>query len=289
MAGSDAGKLWDHPQFEPLYDEVLRAALAVLTGGQARRKAIAKGLLPARVTFDGGFSLSDRLFSPDGPKLDVSQLAKDAKGDKEFGETVWGGQLSGKPCIGLDGKLGPKKGSLELLRAIAKLRASGRELNLLVMAHGRGAFQQRFRELASELGIADCVMQIPFLPHWRVPEFLRACEAVCCLEQDFPIAMHTPIVAREILLCGGRLIASTEMLGKLGASGPVHDNWQCVAISDVTNDGTLANGIARLLDFPQPDEQQRDWGRNTAQAIQAEIDFPITLEEILTSVAISAE
>ena len=42
-------------------------------------------------------------------------------------------------------------------------------------------------------------MQLPFLPHWRVPEFLRGCLAVCCLEQGFQITFHTPIIPREVL------------------------------------------------------------------------------------------
>src|SRR5215469_36038 len=32
IAGSDAGRLWHHPQLELLYDQVLRAAAAVITG-----------------------------------------------------------------------------------------------------------------------------------------------------------------------------------------------------------------------------------------------------------------
>ena len=61
------------------------------------------------------------------------------------------------------------------------------------------------RALAA-LGLADRVLQIPFLPHWRVPEFLRGCLAVCCLEQGFPIEFHAPMIPREVLLCGTCLV-----------------------------------------------------------------------------------
>ena len=63
-------------------------------------------------------------------------------------------------------------------------------------------------DLNEELRVTDRLLQIPFLPHWRVPEFLRSCLAVCCLEQDFPITFHTPMLAREVLTCGQCLVGS---------------------------------------------------------------------------------
>jgi hypothetical protein len=47
MAGSDAGRLWHHPQFEALYDHVLRSAEVVVAGGSVAERAIARGIDPA--------------------------------------------------------------------------------------------------------------------------------------------------------------------------------------------------------------------------------------------------
>ena len=40
MAGSDAGRLWHHPQFEALYDHVLRSAEVVIAAGPVAERAI---------------------------------------------------------------------------------------------------------------------------------------------------------------------------------------------------------------------------------------------------------
>ena len=95
----------------------------------------------------------------------------------------------------------------------------GRDVGLVALAHGQPAVEEAFRARVRKLGLVDRVLQIPFLPHWRVPEFLRGCLAVCCLEQDFPIRFHAPIIPREVLLCGTCLVASTELIRKLPGHG----------------------------------------------------------------------
>src|SRR5690242_13351412 len=67
LAGSDAGRLWHHPQLAPLYDHVLRSAAAVLTAGAVARRAIERGVAPERVVATGGVVLPEALFTPDGP------------------------------------------------------------------------------------------------------------------------------------------------------------------------------------------------------------------------------
>src|SRR6267378_3646669 len=44
MAGSDAGRLWHHPQLEPLYDHVLRSAEAVVAVGAVADRALQRGV-----------------------------------------------------------------------------------------------------------------------------------------------------------------------------------------------------------------------------------------------------
>src|SRR4051812_43939499 len=44
MAGSDAGRLWRHPQLEPLYDHVLRSATLVIATGVVAGRAIKHGI-----------------------------------------------------------------------------------------------------------------------------------------------------------------------------------------------------------------------------------------------------
>ena len=71
MAGSDAGRLWHHPQFEALYDHVLRSAEVVIAAGTVAERAIERGVDPERIAFGGGLVLPEDLFTPDGPQLDL--------------------------------------------------------------------------------------------------------------------------------------------------------------------------------------------------------------------------
>ena len=109
-------------------------------------------------------------------------------------DMLWGDFAGDRPYFGIYGKLGDNKGSFALLAAMHRLKLEGLDVGLVALAHGRPDVEARFRERARELGLTDRVLQIPFLPHWRVPEFLRGCLAVCCLEQDFPIGFHSPIM-----------------------------------------------------------------------------------------------
>ena len=66
MAGSDAGRLWRHPQFEETYDHVLRSAEAVVAVGQVAERAAARGIAPERIVPGGEFALPSDLFAPGG-------------------------------------------------------------------------------------------------------------------------------------------------------------------------------------------------------------------------------
>ena len=66
MAGSDAGRLWRHPQLEALYDHVLKSAETVITAGAVAGRAVSRGIDPARIAFDGGIVVPDDLFRRTG-------------------------------------------------------------------------------------------------------------------------------------------------------------------------------------------------------------------------------
>ena len=285
MAGSDAGRLWHHPQLAPLYDQVLRAAAAVITGGTAGRRALARGIDPRRLAISGGFAVPERLFAPRGQVLDVAALRTEARLDPALRPLVWGGFRRGRPYFGVYGKLGETKGSFALLQALHRLKQRGVDVGLVALAHGGAEVEDRFRDRASKLGLADRVLQLPFIPHWRVPEFLRGCAAVCCLEQDFPISFHDPIIAREVLLCGACLIGSAEIIRKLPRYEQLPSGYGCVALEDVNDVGALSRALAAVITDPAPGLDMRARGCAFARSLQADIAFPETLDRILATVA----
>lgn len=285
MAGSDAGRLWHHPQLAPLYDQVLRSAAAVITGPVPGRRALERGIDPRRLAISGGFTVPERLFTPKGPVLDVAALRAQARRDPALRHLAWGDFRRGRPYFGVYGKLGDTKGSFVLLEAMHRLKRRGVDVGLVALAHGGAEVEGRFRDRAQQLGLADRVLQLPFIPHWRIPEFLRGCAAVCCLEQDFPIAFHDPIVAREVLLCAACLIGSVEIVRKIPRYERFPSGYGCVALEDVNDIGALSKALAAVITDPETALDMRARGCAFARVLQADIAFPETLERILAIAA----
>jgi glycosyltransferase involved in cell wall biosynthesis len=286
MAGSDAGRLWRHPQLEPLYDQVLRSARTVIASGPVAGRAIKRGIDPVAITAPNSVVLPEDLFRPDGPTLDIAALRREVELESpELCDAFWGCFAGEFPCLGIYGKLGDIKGSFALLAALARLKAENIPVGLLAMSHGWPGLEQKFRVRAEELGVADRVLQIPFLPHWRVPEFLRSCLAVCCLEQDFPIIFHTPIIPREVLTCGKCLVASTEIIRKLPDHLRLPDGYGCVAIPDVQDVDALSARLAAMLRDPGPIGQVAARGHAFGAALQAEAKGDCSIEDTLRDAA----
>ncbi len=281
MAGSDAGRLWHHPQFEALYDHVLRSAEVVVAGGAVAERAIERGVDPDRIAFGGGYVLPEHLFTPDGPAIDLDALRAEVESDSGLRDQLWGDFAADRPYFGVYGKLGRNKGSFALLEALHRLKRAGLDVGLVALAHGKPDVEARFRERALELGLVDRILQIPFLPHWRVPEFLRGCLAVCCLEQDFPIGFHSPIVPREVLLCGTCLVGSTEVIRKLPGYEGLPHGYGCVAVADVNDIAALSARLAAIVGDPQPAAVVGARGREFASELQQDMNFPEALELIL--------
>jgi glycosyltransferase involved in cell wall biosynthesis len=283
MAGSDAGRLWQHPQLEAIYDHVLRSAEAVIAAGAVAKRAVARDVEPARIDFDGGIVIPEDLFTPDGPPLDIPALRAEVMADRDLRDLMWGDFNGERPYFGIYGKLGARKGSFALLDALARLQGQRIDVGLVALAHGDEADEKKFRGRASALGLRGRILQLPFLPHWRVPEFLRGCLAVCCLEQDFPIGFHMPIVPREVLLCGASLVGSTEVIRKLPGHERLPHRYGCVAATDATDSIALSKLLAAIATDPGPRAAVGTRGRAFARDLQDNIAFPQALEQILAA------
>jgi len=285
LAGSDAGRLWRHPQFEALYDHVLRSAAVAIIGGTVADRAVARGVDPDRIAFDGGVTVPEAEFTPVGPKLDSRALRAEVAAEAALSDALWGDLPTQWPYFGLYGKLGDSKGSFALLAAMHDLAKAGAKIGLVALAHGTSSIETKFRARAQALGLADRVLQLPFLPHWRVPEFVRGCLAVCCLEQDFPINIHSPIIPREVLLCGTCLVASTEVIRKLPGYARLPDGYACVAVEDVNRIDLLSSRLAAIAANPAATAAVAERGRDFALDAQKHSTFPRTLEQILEAAA----
>jgi glycosyltransferase involved in cell wall biosynthesis len=285
MAGSDAGRLWHHPQLEMLYDHVLKSAEAVVAVGKVAERAVERSVAAERIAPGGHFAIPESLFTPDGPRLDLNALRSDVASAPDFRDLLWGELEAGRPHFGVYGKLGERKGSFSLLSALHRLKRSGHDVGLVVLAQGAPGVQERFRTQASELGLTDRILQLPFIPHWRVPEFLRGCLAVCCLEQEFPIAIHSPIIPREVLMSGTCLVGSTEVIRKLPSYDRLPHGYGCIAIEDVDDIDMLSARLGMIADDQETAAAIGRRGYKFASEWQQGMQFPRTLEHILSSAA----
>jgi glycosyltransferase involved in cell wall biosynthesis len=284
-AGSDAGHLWRHPQLEALYDHLFHSAAGVITGQAVAARAIARGVDADRIAFAGGVIVPESVFTPIGPSLDLAALRAEVACDPDLSELLWGEFAGDRPYFGVYGKLGESKGSFALLAAMQRLKNAGLDVGLVALAHGPPAVEERFRAQARDFGLAERILQLPFLPHWRVPEFIRGCLAVCCLEQDFPIRFHSPIMPREVLLCGTCLVAATEVIRKLPGYSQLPHGFGCVAVEDVNDVDTLSRHLAAIVTDPAPALQVGARGREFACALQRAESFPQGLEDALEAAA----
>jgi glycosyltransferase involved in cell wall biosynthesis len=284
-AGSDAGRLWRHPQLEALYDCVLRSAAGVIAGNAVAARAIQRGVDADRIAFAGGVAVPEDVFTPVGPRLDLEGLRDEVASDPDLSDLCWGGFTGGRSYFGVYGKLGESKGSFALLAAMQRMKKAGLDVGLVALAHGPPAVEERFRARALDFGLADRILQIPFLPHWRVPEFIRGCLAVCCLEQDFPIRFHSPIMPREVLLCGTCLVAATEVIRKLPGYSQLPHGFGCVAVEDVNDVDGLSKHLAAIVEDPAPAVDVGARGREFACLMQRNVPFPQELERTLEAAA----
>jgi glycosyltransferase involved in cell wall biosynthesis len=280
-AGSDVGRLWQQPELASLYDCIFKTADAVICGGPVAEMMKAKGVDEGRLfTKQGAARISD-LIKPEGPQLDVEGVFQLARSDPRMASLLYGEYIPDRPYIGVYGKLGEAKGTYALMRALQVLKNENRDFGLLLMGHASPWNADNLRAYWESLGLEDRIVQIPFLPHWRVPEFLRKCLAVCCLEQDFPIVFHTPVIAKEVLASGTCLVGSTEVLHK-ARSNSLIDGFNCLAVRNVNDIDQLSGALRSVLNSPSNAQTVGRRGLRVSNDLNKHGNFPSALEHVFS-------
>ncbi len=255
-AGSDIGRLYTHAQLGPVYKHVLRSADRVVTGQGTAQQLTEAGLDETQLFLGDDFRIPEAVFSPSGVVLDLPQVFADGMHDTRLTSLFRGSPTPRQPILGIYGKLGEAKGTFHLLRALQVLKRRGQAVSLLVVGHGWKDREARFHQTIAELGLGDCVTQLPFLPHWRIPELIRLCQAVCFLECDFPLTFHAPTIPREVQACGGCLVASAAILREQYRSERLVHGYNCFAVRTVGDADALATTLGLALHDP---ERARGW------------------------------
>ena len=245
-AGSDRTRLLAHPDMSLAYREVLRHAdLVIAQPGTVE----GFGVAAERVMQLRPRGLPAWFTDAEGPALDVNAtIARLAAAGHSWIANAAPMPVE-RPTIGIYGKLGEYKGSYDLLAALARLKRQGRQFNLLIMA---GGYQrERYLRAVAEADLTDRTWTLPFLPHWRVPEFLRTLTAACFLERRFPVAIHTPGIPREVLSVGTCLVVSREAADKQPYRPEMRHGENIFVVEEPSDTDELAKVLGRVIDDPE--------------------------------------
>jgi len=248
-AGSDLERLMKSPDLSTAYREILNAADLVITHRHLVNRFIAIGVKEKKIVHDMIFGLPPKLFNPAAPPMDVSAFLRRAS--THISDSLkWRSDSidTSKPTIGIYGKVGVSKGSFDLVTALSRLKHEGLDFNLLAMT--QGTQYEQFRDHILKREMESNTWILPFMPHWKVPRFIRACTAVCFLERDFPIVIHGPTIPREVLACGQCLILSSEIMKKQFYRDQLSDGVNFLLVKDPKNHEELAGVLRYVIENP---------------------------------------
>jgi glycosyltransferase involved in cell wall biosynthesis len=279
-AGSDLDRLMRVPELATVYREMLTAADGVITRPNLYARFVGLGVRPEALRPGPPFAMPP-YFSPDAVAMtadEINRLAETAPGgpqpDRPFD--------AGVPTIGMYGKPGEFKGTYDLVAALGIVRAAGLDFNLLLLS---GSSQdQRLTAAIEAAGIGDRTWRLPFVPHWRVAGFIRACTAVCFLERDFPVPIHGPVVPHEVLSTGTCLVLSGEIHGKQRGRDLLIDGDNLILVDDPKDRETLAKKIRAVIERPDLAAGIGSRGRLVAAEFAAYEEFVSAWEALLVSV-----
>jgi glycosyltransferase involved in cell wall biosynthesis len=241
-AGSDLDRLFGVPDLATTYKEVLRRADAVVTQPRLMLRFLGMGVAPERLEADVPYSLDRDVFRSGASPLDVESLALRAVAnpDGRFDPSI--------PTIGILGKIGVTKGTFDLIASLGRLAAEGIPFKFAALTgEPQGRQLLAFLERA---GIVDRSWILPLIPNWRVPAFVGTCAAVCFLERDFPIAIHGPMVPREVLACGGCLVLSGEIADKQRYRDRLISGENVLIVGDPKDHDELCAVLRKVLTEP---------------------------------------
>lgn len=236
-AGSDLYDLAAQPELGPAYREVIRAASGVLSSVLP-----AEGLgVPAERVFGFPGPFLPAEFSATGTAMDLVETARTLH-ERPAPRSVRAGTV----LIGAYGKLGVSKGTVDLVRAVARVRAAGHPVGLALLGGGRG--WPAVIEAVDAAGIAEVTVMLPMLAPWHIPSFIRSCRAMAFLERDFEVAGHRPVVPLEILACGRPVLLSSQLASTVLPGRPADDPlFDAVELVDPRDPDALAEAVISVL------------------------------------------
>lgn len=228
-SGSDLFLFASDRRFSQAHIECLRSAKLVISQERCRQKLLDLGIPKIKVRTDVFMRTAWENFAPDGPELQLCELKNAIGLARTSGIPEWSIQnidnfeelrrkrivlgIYGKTDLRKDGA----KGHFEILEALAKLSESQNAPLLMALIGNSG--RQHFVEQIEAMGLTTSVILLPLLAPWNVNSFIRLCDVVTCLENNFWLAQHAPQLPFEIMSSGRCALVSRQVSQRFGAAG----------------------------------------------------------------------
>jgi glycosyltransferase involved in cell wall biosynthesis len=219
-AGSDVGRLLNNPEYTDALKMLLKKANYILTGANHFQRFYKMQISRSCLLEDPYVYPVREYFSPEGETINLNEFAglvEKLKPPMLNGLIYYQG-LARKnldlslPTIGIYGKASHYKGHHSLLDSLKKLKHDGYQFNLAIIIQGHEGFIANIYQKIVSHELEENTLLLPFIANNDIPRFIRACDAVCYLENNFPIAQHDNAkVPLEVLFCGRHLIVSDEV------------------------------------------------------------------------------
>ncbi|MDQ3810518.1 MAG: glycosyltransferase [Chloroflexota bacterium] len=278
-AGSDLDRLFRVPDLASAYKEILRSADMVVTQRPLMGRFLGMGVHQERLSADVRFAIPHQFFGQEVPPLDIDRLTVRPIHDPNSGivvsPPVYDSHL---PAVGIYGKTGISKGTYDLIAALGSLASDRLAFNFVAMI---GAVQgRRLIAAISDAGLVERTYILPFVPNWKVARFIRACTAICFLERDFPVAIHGPVVPREVLTAGTCLVLSGEIAAKQVDAGEYTTGTNVMIVDDPKDRAQLADRLRMVVTDPLRAVEIGKNGQRLPQAGEDHAEFISGWEKI---------
>ena len=222
-AGSDIGRLMPTAQLRAIHCKVLQNSIAVITHQLHHERFVQLGVPFHSLIRSTSVKTMPDLFFP----------------------TPF--SIHSPIVLGVYGKTGESKGTDALFDALTLLRKE--EVRIKVRAHwgGRNISQylQKIRDFALD---GDTLNVSGFIAHWRIPEFIRSCDAIFFLENRFSIGFHHSSVPLEVVSCGRPVITTAEMARKPFYENILKDGKNAFVIEGNITGEKVAAEVKRVKD-----------------------------------------
>ena len=279
-AGSDLERLMAEPDLCTAYQEMIRAARHVITDGRLVERFVRLGLDREQIYVPLPFSLPTKLFNPEQPPMTPDEIVKRVRSARHGASPTINLSV---PTIGTYGKVAEVKGTYDLLGALCLLKKAGMQFNVLTVTNGDT--REQFASFAEPNQLGDRMFSMNFIPPWRIPGFIRTCLAVCCLEREFPVTIHTPILPREVLACGVSLVTSAEIKEKFVYGERLKNRENVFIVDDPRDAASLADSLRRVLADQSMSRQVGMNGARLSADIEDYAGFVSAYDDLLINIS----